>query len=68
MVADVLGELRRRYPDFDEGLKGKGLPRSLDRVLYTVFVNARPVPWERVDATPVSDGDRIYLFLPVAGG
>jgi molybdopterin converting factor small subunit len=67
-VADLLEELRKRYPEFDEGLKGKGLPRSLDRVLYSVFLNARPVPWERVGTTSLGDGDRLYLFLPVAGG
>lgn len=67
-VSDLLDELRGRYPDFDEGLKGKGLPRSLDRVLYSVFLNANPVPWERVATTSLRDGDRLYLFLPVAGG
>jgi molybdopterin converting factor small subunit len=67
-VAGVFEQVRQRYPEFDEGLKGKGLPRSLDQVLYSVFVNARPVPWEQVEATQLRDGDRVYLFLPVAGG
>ena len=67
-VTDVLDELRARYPDFDQGLKGKGLRQPLDRVLYTLFVNARPVPFERAAITRLRDGDRLYLFLPVAGG
>lgn len=67
-VAHVLDELNTRYPDFDQGLKGKGLRQPVDRVLYTLFVNARPVPFERVAITQLRDGDRLYLFLPVAGG
>jgi molybdopterin converting factor small subunit len=68
MVGDVLDELRARYPDFEAGLRGKGLRWPLDQVLYSLFLNARPVPWERADTTPLRDGDRLYLFLPVAGG
>ncbi len=67
-AASVLEELRTRYPDFDDGLKGKGLPRPLDRVLYLLFVNSRPVPFERAGATQLRDGDRIHLLMPVAGG
>jgi molybdopterin converting factor small subunit len=67
-LADVLEVLRATYPDFDEGLKGKGLRRSLNRVLYLLFVNSRPVPFEQAEATRLRDGDRIHLFLPVAGG
>ena len=68
MLADVLDELTNRYPDFAAGLKGKGLRHPLDRVLYSLFVNTRPVPFEQADETRLSDGDRVYLFLPVAGG
>jgi molybdopterin converting factor small subunit len=67
-VADLLAELRTRYPDFDAGLKGKGLPRPFDRILYQLFVNARPVPFKQAGEVRLRDGDRVYLFLPVAGG
>lgn len=67
-VADLLDELRARYPSFDEGLKGKGLRHPLDQVLYTLFLNTRPVPFEQAEETSLRDGDRIHLFLPVAGG
>ena len=67
-VSGVLDELRTRYPDFEEGLRGKGLRQPFDHVLYTLFLNARPVPFEKADSTPLRDGDQIYLFLPVAGG
>jgi molybdopterin converting factor small subunit len=67
-VADVLDELKARYPDFEAGLKGKGLRKPLDQVLYALFVNARPVRLEEAGATPLRDGDRLSLFLPVAGG
>jgi molybdopterin converting factor small subunit len=67
-VADVLDELRTRYPDFEAGLNGKGLRPPLDRILYQLFVNAHPVPLEQVAEVRLRDGDRVYLFLPVAGG
>jgi molybdopterin converting factor small subunit len=67
-LADVLDELRARYPDFEEGLKGKGLRKPFDRILYSLFVNARPVPFEEAAKTALTDGDRISLFLPVVGG
>jgi molybdopterin converting factor small subunit len=67
-AADVLDELHSRYPDFGAALQGKGLRQPLDRVLYSLFVNARPVPFERAGAVPMKDGDRVFLFLPVAGG
>jgi molybdopterin converting factor small subunit len=67
-VADVLEALRGRYPDFEAGLKGKGLRRPLDHTLYQLFVNARPLPFEQADKAALRDGDRIYLFLPVGGG
>jgi molybdopterin converting factor small subunit len=67
-AADALAKLRARYPDFEEGLRGKGLRAPADRVLYSLFVNARSVPFERAGTTPLHDGDRLYLFLPVAGG
>jgi molybdopterin converting factor small subunit len=67
-ISSVLDELRARYPDFQEGLCGKGLRKPFDQVLYSLFLNARPVPFEQAGNTPLRDGDRIYLFLPVAGG
>jgi molybdopterin converting factor small subunit len=67
-LSSVLHELRARYPDFEEGLRGKGLRQPFDHVLYTLFLNARPVPLEQAESTHLRDGDRIYLFLPVAGG
>lgn len=67
-AADLLDELRSRYPDFEAGLMGKGLRQPLDRVLYSLFVNARPVPFDRAGTVRLGDGDRVFLFLPVAGG
>ena len=67
-AADVLEELQARYPDFESGLQGKGLRKPLDRVLYSLFVNAQPVPFDEADSVRLRDGDRVFLFLPVAGG
>jgi molybdopterin converting factor small subunit len=67
-AADVLKALHARYPNFEAALQGKGLRQPLDRVLYTLFVNARPVPFEQAESVHLRDGDRVFLFLPVAGG
>lgn len=67
-VADVLDVLRARYPDFEAGLRGKGLRVPLDRVIYSLFVDARPLTFEKAMTTRLRDGNRVYLFLPVAGG
>lgn len=82
-LADVFDELKNRYPEFEAGLKGKGLrrlaPDSAARgqaqesalaagVIYTVFVNARPAPLAQAATIHLRDGDRLSLFLPVAGG
>jgi molybdopterin converting factor small subunit len=67
-LADVLAELEGRYAGFQEGLKGKGLRKPLDRVLYSLFVNSKPVDWSEVAVSRLQDGDRIHIFLPVAGG
>lgn len=67
-LADVLDELRVRFPEFEAGLRGRGLRTPVDHVLYTLFLDARPVPFDQVESTKLRDGNRIYLFLPVAGG
>jgi molybdopterin converting factor small subunit len=67
-LADVLDALRTRFPDFEAGLKGKGLRSPVDNVLYTLFVDAKPVPFDQAQNTKLRDGNRVYLFLPVAGG
>jgi molybdopterin converting factor small subunit len=67
-LADVLDEMQERYPEFQEGLKGKGLRKPFDRVLYSLFVNSRPVAWADAPDNRLQDGDRVHIFLPVAGG
>lgn len=67
-AGDVLDLLKERYAGFEDGLKGRGLRQSLSEVIYSLFLDARPVPWDQVDTTPLRDGARLYLFLPVAGG
>lgn len=67
-LADVLQELRERFPEFEAGLRGKGLRNPGAQVLYTLFVEASPVPFDQAEDTVLRDGNRVYLFLPVAGG
>jgi molybdopterin converting factor small subunit len=67
-VASALAELQASFPEFEAGLKGKGLRHPFEQILYQLFVNAQPVSFVQAEKTILSDGDRIYLFLPVAGG
>jgi molybdopterin converting factor small subunit len=67
-AADALAELQALLPDLEAGLKGKGLRHPLDQILYQLFVNARPVPFDQARSTALADGDRMFIFLPVAGG
>jgi molybdopterin converting factor small subunit len=67
-LADLLAEMQGHYPEFQEGLKGKGLRKPFDQVLYSLFVDSKPVDWSAAAATRLRDGDRIHIFLPVAGG
>jgi len=67
-VADLLVALGQQFPEFDAGLRGKGLRVPTDQVLYALFIDARSVPFERVGVTPLADGDQVYFFLPIAGG
>ena len=67
-VDGILEELRRRFPDFDDGLKGKGLSSVRTHPLYNLFVNSRRVPWEEAATKTLHNGDLIYLFLPIGGG
>jgi len=67
-ISDALDELRARYPEFEAGLRGQGLRKPLDEVVYSLFVDGRPVSLEKAETTALRDGNRIYLFLPVAGG
>lgn len=67
-LGDLLEEMQTLYPEFQEGLKGKGLRKPFDRVLYSLFLNSRPVEWSEARVTLLRDGDRIHIFLPVAGG
>jgi molybdopterin converting factor small subunit len=67
-IGAVLDALRVRYPSFEAGLQGKGLHGDLKQIPYMLFVNARPVNFEDTGDTMVHDGDRVFLFVAVAGG
>jgi sulfur carrier protein ThiS len=67
-LADVLDTLQTRFPDFEAGLRGKGLRSPVDHVLYTLFVDAKAVPFDQAENRELRGGERVYFFLPVAGG
>ncbi|MEZ4769155.1 MAG: DNA-3-methyladenine glycosylase [Caldilineales bacterium] len=64
-VADVLRRLSREYPGFDAAFGGEGIGHANP---YRVYVNARLVAAGQEDRWPLADGDKIYIFLPAAGG
>jgi len=65
-VRDLAEELARRWPGLREYLFTDEGTRSR-RV--TIYVDGRDVRWlPDADATVLSEGDRIVLIPPVAGG
>lgn len=64
-VAEVLRRVAQEYPAL-----GQALPEAEPRlgIPYTLFLNDHIVPWEKAAATPVRDGDTLYIFLPAVGG
>jgi molybdopterin converting factor small subunit len=63
-IADVIGELSRRFAGLDAELRG----RTGDFVPYSLFLNDESVRWAEIDHTRVADGDRLRVILPIAGG
>jgi molybdopterin converting factor small subunit len=68
-VADLLNELRQRFPEFEAGLRGYGLLRQpTDRVLYRLFVNTTAIPFDQAGMTLLADGDRVFIPFAFSGG
>lgn len=64
-VADVLATLAAEYPDFEAAFRGEDLGHPMP---YQVFVNAILVAPGSESQRVLADGDRVYIFLPAAGG
>ena len=64
-VAEVLRRLEKEYPDFGPAFRGEGLKAAYP---YNLFVNARLVRLKEAETTPLRDGDRLFIFIPVVGG
>lgn len=63
-VADVIGELSKRFAGLDAELRGQ----TGDFVPYSLFLNDELVRWAEVEHARVKDGDRLRVILPIAGG
>jgi len=64
-VAEVLRRLETEHPGFGPAFRGEGLKAAYP---YNLFVNARLVRLEQAETTPLQDGDKLYIFIPVVGG
>ena len=64
-VADVLRRLVDDYPGFDGAFRGDGIGHFMP---YRVYVNARQVAAGEEGRWLLADGDKLYIFLPAAGG
>lgn len=62
-VADLLSSLAHRYPGFGHEF----YQREID-LPYALFLNDDQIKLDEVEKTPVSEGDTLFIFLPVAGG
>ncbi len=63
-VADVVGELAKQFAGLEAELRGQ----TGDFIPYSLFLNDESVRWIEVDRTPVKNGDRVRVLLPIAGG
>ena len=63
-VADVIGELTKRFAGLDAELRGQ----TGDFIPYSLFLNDESVRWKDIDHARVRDGDRLRVILPIAGG
>lgn len=62
-VADLLSSLADRYP----GFRHQFYEREID-LPYALFLNDDQIRLDKVEEIPVSEGDTLFIFLPVAGG
>ena len=62
-VADALAALAESHPGFEE----RFYRREGDNP-YLVFLNDDQVKLEESSGRPLGEGDRLFIFLPVAGG
>ncbi len=63
-VADVIGELTKRFAGLDAELRGQ----TGDFIPYSLFLNDDLVRWTEIEHTRVQNGDRLRVILPIAGG
>ena len=64
-VHDLLQTLGATYPGFDTAFSGEGVGHVNP---YRVYVNARLVAPAARTEWQLQDGDKVYIFLPAAGG
>ena len=62
-VADLLTSLADRYPGFQHEFYEREIA-----LRYALFLNDHQVRLDEVGETSVSEGDTLFIFLPVAGG
>lgn len=62
-VAELLSSLADRYP----GFRHEFYEREID-LPYALFLNDDQIKLDGAEKTPVSEGDTLFIFLPVAGG
>lgn len=62
-VADLLSSLAHRYSGFRDEFYQRGIDLP-----YALFLNEHQIKLDESGETPVSEGDTLFIFLPVAGG
>ena len=64
-LGDVLRRLHDDYPGFAAAFSGQALNADYP---YRLFVNSHLVHLDEAKKTPLENGDRVYVFIPVVGG
>jgi molybdopterin converting factor small subunit len=62
-VADLLSSLANSYPRFQHEF----YEREID-IPYALFLNDHQIKLDETGKPPLSEGDTLFIFLPVAGG
>lgn len=64
-VADLMAYLKQHYPDFEARFRAGGDEHG---TAFNFFLNRKALREQDLASTPLKEGDRIHIIVPVVGG
>jgi molybdopterin converting factor small subunit len=64
-VADLMAYLKQQYPDFETRFQAGGDEHG---TAFNFFLNRKALREQDLASTPLKEGDRIHIIVPVVGG